>query len=154
MCTLFAILYRFIIICPLLLLTFWYYVSIISSWGLMKKSYGQINGLAIGNFLGPLLADVFMDSTEKRFGQKINKLTLYRWYVDGTLLICYDRTEANTLLTEFNNLYSYRRLISERNSHNSIHRKSTWAGRYLNFYCFNPIGYEWDLVWTLFNGTA
>ena len=133
------------------------------------KPYRQIDGVAMGSPLGPLLADVFMVSIEERLEQKINKLSLYWWYVDGILLICNDQTEADSLLAELNSLHSNLRLTSEQESDNSIsfldiliirkedgfikrsvYWKSTWTGQYLNFYSFCPIGYEQGLVQTLF----
>ena len=133
------------------------------------KPYRQIDGVAMGSPLGPLLADVFMASIEERLEQKINKLPLYRRYVDDILLICDDQTEADSLLAEFNSLHSNLRLTSEQESDNSIsfldilitrkedgfikrsvYRKSTWTGQYLNFYSFCPIRYKRGLVRTLF----
>ena len=84
------------------------------------KPYRQIDGVAMGSPLGPLLADVFMASIEERLEQKISKLTLYRRYVDDILLVCDNQTEANTLLTEFNGLHPNLRLTSEQESSNSI----------------------------------
>ena len=60
------------------------------------KKYGQIDGVAMGSPLGPLLADVFMASIEERLKQKMSKLTLFRRYIDDILLVCDNQTEAIT----------------------------------------------------------
>ena len=123
----------------------------------------------MGSPLGPLFADVFMASIGQRWEQKINKLPLYRRYVDDILLICDDQTEADSLLVEFNSLHANLRFISEQESHKFIsfldilitreengsikrfvYRKSTWTGQYSNFYSFCPIRCKRGPVRTLF----
>ena len=113
----------------------------------------------MGSPLASLLADVFMASIEERWEHKINKLPLYRRYVDDILLIRDEQTEADSLSPKFNSLHSNLRLTSERESDNSIsfldilitrkedgfikrfvYRKSTWTGQYLNFYSFVRLG--------------
>ena len=69
------------------------------------KPYRQIDGIAMGSPLSPLLANVFMASIEERLEQKINKLPLYRGYLDDILLTCNDQTEADSLLAEFSSLH-------------------------------------------------
>ena len=62
--------------------------------------YEQIDGVAMGSPLGPLLADVFMSSIEEKLDVE-GKLPPYdRRYVDDTLTVMTDLSTARDFLHE------------------------------------------------------
>ena len=69
--------------------------------------YEQIDGVATGSPLGPLLANVFMGSIEKKTLEREGKMpSFYKRYVDDTLTIMPDTTSAATFLQVLNNCHS------------------------------------------------
>ena len=54
-----------------------------------NKFNDQIDGLAMGSPLGPLFANIFMDSFEKKIMPQLENLGLKCWlrYVDDTFVI-------------------------------------------------------------------
>ena len=68
--------------------------------------YEQIDGVAMGSPLGPLLANVFMGSIEETLEREGKMPSLYKRYVDDTLTIMPDTTSAATFLQVLNNCHS------------------------------------------------
>ena len=71
--------------------------------------FGQIDGVAMGSPLGPLLADVFMAHVENLSEDLIGNMSLYKRYVDDILVIGERKENINCLLivshpTAFTNL--------------------------------------------------
>jgi len=60
--------------------------------------YEQIDGVAMGSPLGPLLANVFMGSIEDTLEREGKMPPFYKRYVDDTLTIMPDTTSAVTFL--------------------------------------------------------
>jgi hypothetical protein len=134
------------------------------------KGYRQIDGIAMGSPLSPILADIFMGNIEKRAHHIIDRAFLYRRYVDDILLITECPQDASLTFTEFNGLHPNIKVTMESEENNSIsfldlrirrridgsiqrsvHRKCTWSGQYLHFQSFVPIQYKRGLVRTLFH---
>ena len=68
--------------------------------------YEQIDGVAMGSPLGPLLANVFMGSIEDTLEREGKMPSFYKRYVDDTLTIMPDTTSAATFLQVLNNCHS------------------------------------------------
>ena len=64
--------------------------------------YEQIDGVAMGSPLGPLLANVFMGSIEDTLEREGKMPSFYKRYVDDTLTIMPDTTSAATFLQVLN----------------------------------------------------
>ena len=68
--------------------------------------YQQVDGVAMGSPLGPVLANIFVGYHEQRLSVKgSQKILLYRRYVDETFSINRSEQHSREFLTELNNLY-------------------------------------------------
>ena len=68
--------------------------------------YEQTDGVAMGSPLGPLLANVFMCSTEETLDREGKMPSYYRRYVDATFTIMPNKTSANNFLETLNQCHS------------------------------------------------
>ena len=131
--------------------------------------YTQVDGVAMGSPLGPVLADIFMGHIERKLSVEINQLSFYKRYVDDIFAICENR-EVNDFLDSLNSAHNNLKFTSEAENENrlsfldvclirredgslsrSVHRKATWSGQYLHFKSFAPIKYKRGLVRCLFD---
>ena len=64
--------------------------------------YAQISGLPMGNAVSGILAILFMDSLEKQVLSNLTNLTLYRRYVDDSLILTTDSEEAENIHSKLN----------------------------------------------------
>nr|VZI16343.1 unnamed protein product [Spirometra erinaceieuropaei] len=121
-----------------------------------NQLYRQVDGVAMGSPLGPLLADVFMGKLEKfQLSEQINKLKHYGRYVDDIFAIATAETDVATLLDAANQAHSSIKftlemetagslpfldvLLSRRpdgSVRRSVYRKKTWSEQYTNFASF------------------
>ncbi|VDP82445.1 unnamed protein product [Schistosoma mattheei] len=134
--------------------------------------FRQVDGVAMGSPLGPLLADIFMSYVENMTSELISEATLYRRYMDDILIICNKDFDVYRLLDKFNGVQddivmTYESesngqlafldiLLSRRDDgtiRRSVYRKPTWTGQYLNFHSFCPLQYKRYLVKCLFKRT-
>ncbi|KAK4472212.1 hypothetical protein MN116_000516 [Schistosoma mekongi] len=134
--------------------------------------FRQIDGVAMGSPLGPLLADVYMAHVENLVSDSIGEMYLYKRYVDDILIICTKIDDANRLLRQLNTIQNHISLSCEEENNNqlpfldilinrrddgsikrSVYRKSTWTGQYMNFHSYCPVQYKKNLVKALFNRT-
>ena len=67
--------------------------------------YEQVEGVAMGSPLGPLLANMFMCSIEEKLEEKNELPSFYKRYVDDTLTIMPDLNEANIFLDMLNSCH-------------------------------------------------
>ena len=65
----------------------------------------QIDGVAMGSSLGPLLANVFMSSLEEKLELKGKLPPYYRRFVDDTLTVMPDITTATDFLNTLNHAH-------------------------------------------------
>ena len=133
-------------------------------------NYRQVDGVAMGSPLGPLLADIFMAQMEEKLKYEITTMSYYRRYVDDTLLICDNQTQAMGLVDAFNNTHPHLRVTVEHESNGhlsfldvnlkrrsdgtietSVYRKPTWNGQYTHYLSFAPIQHKRSLIRTLFS---
>ena len=136
----------------------------------LGQGYRQIDGVAMGSPLGPILADIFVAHLEQNLQKFISKTTLYRRYVDDILVITNNQKEGENLFRQLNNMHPHITLTKHEEENNSIafldivisrredgsvrrsvYRKNTWSGQYLHFTSFAPMKYKIGLVRTLFH---
>ena len=67
--------------------------------------YEQVDGVAMGSPLGPLMANVFMCSLEEKLACENKLPSFYKRYVDDTLALVRDLSDATNLLTCLNEAY-------------------------------------------------
>ena len=67
--------------------------------------YEEVEGVAMGSPLGPLLANMFMCSMEEKLEEKSELSSFYKRYVDDTLAIMPDLHEANIFLDKLNSYH-------------------------------------------------
>ena len=61
--------------------------------------YEQVDGVAMKSPLGPLIVNAIMCSVEEKLARKNKLPSFYKRYVDDTLALVRDLSEANDLLT-------------------------------------------------------
>ncbi|KAA3676241.1 uncharacterized protein DEA37_0004707 [Paragonimus westermani] len=134
------------------------------------SAYRQIDGVAMGSPLGPILADIFVAKLEQQVTERLSSVQLYKRYVDDILLIAHNQLQAQSLIDQMNSLHPNIHFSMEGENQNSlpfldicirrnadgsiqrsVHRKSTWTGQYLHFESFVPRSYKQSLVRTLFD---
>ncbi|XP_068739172.1 uncharacterized protein [Montipora capricornis] len=67
--------------------------------------YEQVEGVAMGSTLGPLLVNTFMCSIEEKLEEKNELPSFYKRYVDDNLTIMADLNEANIFLDKLNSCH-------------------------------------------------
>ena len=138
------------------------------------KVYEQIDGVAMGSSLGPLLANVHMAHLEEEFilksSQPFNP-TIYRRYVDDTFCLFREREHATKILEFINSIdpaiqfkmedkvelddrLSFLDTVIKRSSNNpypeiNTRIKPTDKGLFYNFSSFIPDSYKRNLVYYL-----
>jgi hypothetical protein len=130
------------------------------------RRYRQVDGVAMGSPLGPLLADIFMSKLERTvLRQHIQDCQLYCRYVDDIFIIHPDSTNTSVMLDSFNNAHPAIQFTSEFEKLNcipfldvllrrqpdgsllrTVYRKSTWTGQYLHFHSAVPLKRKRNLI--------
>ena len=134
------------------------------------KFYDQIDGVAMGSPLGPVLANLFMAHHEKDWisGFQSSTISFYKRYVDDIFCLMENEVEAKKFLDYLNNQHSNIKFTMEIEVDKkipfldvlitstkegwfstSIYRKSTFTGLFMNFTSFLPDSYKLGLVTTL-----
>ena len=136
------------------------------------RVYEQIDGVAMGSSLGPLLANVYMAHLEEEFilksSQSFNP-TMYRRYMDDTFCLFREREHATKFLEFINSIdpaiqfemedevddrLSFLDTVIKRSSNNPYPEintkiKPTDKGLFYNFSSFIPDSYKRNLVYCL-----
>ncbi|MGL4482604.1 MAG: reverse transcriptase domain-containing protein, partial [Lactococcus garvieae] len=138
---------------------------------LNKKIYRQVDGVAMGSPLGPILADIFMSKLENnQLKSDIENLDTYCRYVDDIFIVSPTSTNITNLLKKFNAAHEAIQFTVEKEvdgelpfldimvrktesgiPERTIYRKKTWSGQYNNFQSFVPIQYKRNLIRCLTN---
>jgi hypothetical protein len=128
--------------------------------------YRQIDGVAMGSCLGPLLADVFMSKIESgTLSNRTDQLDVYVRYVDDIFITCSTEVNVEQLLEQFNTAHHAINFTMEEESggqlpfldvllcrredgtiERRVHRKPTWNGQYIHFYSFVPLKRKRNLI--------
>ncbi|KAA3679319.1 uncharacterized protein DEA37_0000788 [Paragonimus westermani] len=139
------------------------------SFRFLDRCYRQIDGVAMGSPLGPILADFFMLKIERELATDIAGLSYYKRYVDDTLAFSRSKQAIDNLVQRLNSCHPNLKVTCEFGTDNclpfldilisrredgsikrAVYRKSTWSGQYLNFSSFTPVHHKRALVNTLF----
>ena len=131
------------------------------------KFYNQIDGVAMGSPLAPVLANIFMGFHESKWLNEynLNKPKFYLRYVDNILAAFDNEQDSLNFLSFLNNRQPNIKLTIERKNNHSIafldvlisginnqnlilqtYHKSTYTGRLLNFKCFTSFSYKISLI--------
>ncbi len=121
-----------------------------------NSMYRQIDGVAMGSLLGPILANIFVGFHEVRLFQKIKQPAMYLRYVDDTFVLFDKQEEVDSFLLQLNSLHSALQFTKdeekdgclsfldvsiERTSGSfitSVFRKQTFGGDYIPWSSFCP----------------
>ena len=133
------------------------------------KYYDQIDGVAMGSPLGPVLANIFMCDFEGKWltNAKISP-SFWNRYVDDTFTMFHNQDSANeflhflngchsnikfTIECEQNNAIPFLDILITRNQNStfmtSIYRKKTFTGLYTKWDSFTPRKYKINLIRSL-----
>ena len=133
------------------------------------KYYDQIDGVAMGSPLGPVLANIFMCDFEEKWltNAKISP-SFWNRYVDDTFTMFHNQDSANeflhylngchsnikfTIEFEQNNAIPFLDILITRNQNStfmtSIYRKKTFTGLYTKWDSFTPRKYKINLIRSL-----
>ena len=129
--------------------------------------YRQIDGVAMGSRLGPILANIFVGFYESKLFDKISKPQIYYRYVDDTFARFQDEVDSETFLTNLNSWHTSLKFTSEKevnqslpfldvlvtkstnNFTTSVYRKATFTGEYIRWNSFGPKARKTNLIATL-----
>ena len=138
-----------------------------------NKYYDQIDGVAMGSPLGPILANLFMSYHEKQWIEEYGneKKLFYKRYVDDIFCLVENEFIANDFLCYLNSKHPNIKFTietenekklpfldvlvtcSENGFLTSVFRKSTFTGLFMNFTSFTPLCYKLGLIKTLVDRT-
>ena len=135
-----------------------------------KKLHKQIDGVAMGSPLGPLLANIFMCSSEEKWLENCPswfKPAYYRRYVDDCFVLFRSATHVQPFLRYLNSQHTNIKFTCEQEKegvlpfldvnvkrdavfNTSLYRKPTFTGLYTHFSSFVPQLYKSNLITCLF----
>ena len=133
----------------------------------LTKMYRQIDGVAMGSPLGPVLENIFVGYYESKLFNKILKPTVYYRYVDDIFFLFHKETEFQKLLTCLNSLHPSLKFNNEIETNNSlpflnvlitksndkfiasVYRKPTFTGQYIHWNSFGSKQRKTNLIDTL-----
>ena len=131
--------------------------------------YDQVDGVAMGSPLAPVLANLFMGHHEKNWldNYSSSQVLFYRRYVDDIFclfnneqdaLMFFDYINARhpsirfTMEKEIDKKLSFLDILLDNNHPSiitSVYRKKTFTGLLTNYFSFAPLNYKLGLVRTL-----
>ncbi|CAH8470476.1 unnamed protein product [Schistosoma mattheei] len=135
----------------------------------MIRIYRQIDGVAMGSPLGPILAGIFLSKLENGpLAQEIDKFSFYCRYMDDTFILCNNQTDFLKTFDRFNTVHPSIKFTWEKENEGriafidvlltrkkdgslerNINREITWTGKYTNFLSFVPLQQKRNLIKTL-----
>ena len=120
--------------------------------------YKQIDGVAMGSPLGPILANIFVGYLESKLFLNCKSPLMYLRYVDDTFVMFENRQESSSFLNDLNNLHKNLSFTKEEEHNNSlnfldvcvqrsvegelltkIHRKLNSEALYVPWASFGPV---------------
>ena len=135
------------------------------------KFYNQIDGVAMGSPLDPVLANLFMGYHEQKWLESFEEweLILYRRYVYDIICLFNGESDADKFFVFLNQRHPKIKLTIEKQTKNqlsfldllitckgdnfltSVYQKKHSIGFYTNYLSFTPFSYKVGLVKTLLN---
>ena len=128
------------------------------NFSIKNEWYWQVDSVATGRPLEPLLADIFMGHIEGLDHITISKAILYKRYVDNIPVITHNLSDADDILNQVNQVQCNFTLSSKTENHNclpfldklitgkndgtierSLYRNPSCTGQYPNYCSFCPI---------------
>ena len=134
------------------------------------KYYKQVDGVAMGSPLGPILANIFLSHWEEKWLNKCSdsfKPSFYRRYVDDIFLLFNTQEESEHFTNYVNKQHKKMVFVPDNEKDNcisfldisvirkegslvsNIYRKPTFSGVYTSYNSFMPTNYKKSLVITL-----
>ena len=119
------------------------------------QMYKQLDGVAMGNPLGPALANIFIGFHESRIFDNTAKPGVYVRYVDDSFVIFGSELDCDHVQEKLNLLHPALKFTTEKEQSNSLHfldvvvekegtrfltsiyRKPTFTGRYIRWNSFS-----------------
>jgi len=133
-----------------------------------EEFFEQVDGVAMGSPLAPILANLFMWHHEKDWLNNYTaEILFYQRYVCDIFCLFNNKNDALHFFERINNKHSNIKFTMEEQSNNvlpfldvsinnsnnntktSIYRKKTFIGLFTNYLSFSPIKYKLGLVKTL-----
>ena len=129
--------------------------------------YRQTDGIAMGNPLGPVLANIFVGYNENKLFDFSVKPQFYKRYVDDTFVIFENEAECDEFFKILNSLNPALKLTSEKEESESlafldvkiqksdskfitsVYRKPSFTGQYIRWDSFGPSKHRKNLISTL-----
>lgn len=132
-----------------------------------NKLFKQINGVSMGNKLGPTTSDFFMNDFENKHMEQLRYLGVKHWfrYVDDTFVIVKNINQADDILNYLNKQHNTIKFTMEKEISNKInflditikrksdltfetstYRKPTFTGVMLNWNSLTSIKYKTGLI--------
>ena len=130
--------------------------------------YDQVDGVAVGSPLAPILANIFMGYHEKEWIRNYNYggLFYYKRYVDDIFAVFETKDQAVSFYNYINRQYRNIKFTMEAEKNGklpfldvlvcnkpnlvtSVYRKPTYTGLLPNFFSFTPSKYKNGLIKTL-----
>ena len=126
--------------------------------------YKQIDGVAMGSPLGPILANIFVGYFETLLFSKYQKPINYIRYVDDIFVSYNDEYNIEELFSKISNLHPNLKFTIEKEKDNclpfldvhllrtsselltTVYRKPTFAGQYIPFQSFCPLSQKLGLI--------
>lgn len=82
--------------------------------------YAQMDGVAMGTPLGPVLANIFVGYYERILFDKVHKPCVYMRYVDDTFSTFDSSTDATNFLAQLNSLHPSLKFTMEIEEHRAL----------------------------------
>ena len=130
---------------------------------LNKKTYLQVDGVAMGSPLGPVLANIFTVDLERNIIPTLsNDILLWKRYVDDTICFIkltfinkvvetYHTNIKFTIETETENKISFLNvLLLDSLISTKVYRKNTNTDIYINRKSFSPNNWKWGTIYMIY----
>ena len=126
--------------------------------------YRQVDGVAMGSPLGPILANIFVGFYEEQLFRSGKQPSMYLRYVDDTFVLFDERKEGEEFLERLNNLHNALQFTKEDENNGklafldvfiersagafltSVYRKPTFNGDYIPWSSFCPTKRKTGLI--------
>ena len=148
------------------------FATLKSNFSFNDVMYDQIDGVAMGSPLAPILANLFMGHNERQWidNYPLSKPSFYKRYVDDIFCLFENQKQAELFFNYLNERHPNIKftmeievekklpfldilLNNEKVLTTSVYRKPTYTGLLMNFHSFLPFHYKLGLLRTLIDRT-